>query len=170
VHKCHENNAICVLNLVLLYLLFSRVAILSSPKKPDLVPKKLNRGLNTYTHKTWIQAVTRLEGSRHKTQFWQPIFEHGFFHIEKHYIKVNACDIVGTYFEKCGHFLENSSSPLVSKAGYGPYYNLQRGCGQDGFPWRAGSCPRAVGCRPLIYNAATYYCVVRQNRFQSVEL
>jgi len=55
-HKCHENNIICALKLVLPCLLLSSVSNLSSPTKPDFVPNKSDSGYMTYIHKTCQQA------------------------------------------------------------------------------------------------------------------
>jgi len=55
--QSREHDNICVLKLILLFLLFSRVANLSSPEKTDLVPKKPDSSLKTCTNKTCITGA-----------------------------------------------------------------------------------------------------------------
>jgi len=65
-------NIICVLKLYLLCLLFGRVAKLSSPKKLDLVPKKRDSRLTTYTHETCIQGRNEVRWLHARTQLGTP--------------------------------------------------------------------------------------------------
>jgi len=71
-HRCRENDTICVLKLLLLCLLFSSVAILSLPKETDLVPKIPDSSLRYIHIKHVYRGVTRLDGSQCKNQVWRP--------------------------------------------------------------------------------------------------